>query len=88
MLKGTTESGFAFEIDEKNLDNMELLDALVELQDDDPMTLSSVCKLLLGESLRKKLYEHVRAEDGRVPIQKVGKELENIMKECGQKGKN
>lgn len=36
MIKGETKTGFAFELEEAVLDNMELVDALAEMQEDDP----------------------------------------------------
>ena len=39
MIKGETKTGFAFELEEAVLDNMELVDALAEMQEDDPLAL-------------------------------------------------
>ena len=87
MLRGKTESGFEFEIDEKVLDNMELLDAIAEA-DDNPLLMSSVVKMLLGDKQRKALYAHLRKDDGRVPVEDVGKAIADIFNSCGQEGKN
>lgn len=76
--KGITESGFEYKLTEEALDNMELVDALSELEDN-PLYISKVVKLLLGDEQRKSLYDHVRAEDGRVPTSKIEKELSEIM---------
>ena len=42
MKKGKTESGFKYEIDEKVLDDMELIDAMAAAQGDDPTQISVV----------------------------------------------
>lgn len=48
MIKGETKTGFAFELEEAVLDNMELVDALAEMQEDDPLALSAVVRMVLG----------------------------------------
>lgn len=87
MIKGKTTSGFEFEIDENAADNMELVDALAEAANDDLLAISIVGKLLLGKELRKKLYDHIRAEDGRVPTKAAVNEFMEIMGALGDKGK-
>ena len=75
MITGKTESGFAFSLPKAAIDNMELLDALADASDDDPVAVSRVCRLLLGKELRRQLYDHVRTADGRVPIDALTGEL-------------
>lgn len=84
MIRGKTSSGFEFALGENVLDNMELVDALAESSDSDLMSVSRVVGLLLGKELRQKLYDHVRAEDGRVPIQAVNAEVSEIFKTFAQ----
>lgn len=86
--RGTTQSGFAFAIPAENLDNMELLDALAELDENDPLQISRVCVLLLGKAQRKKLYDHLRAPAGNVPIKDVAAAIGEIFTACGDAGKN
>lgn len=88
MKKGKTESGFKFEIDEKVLDDMELIDAMAASQGDDPTQISTVVVKIFGEDQRKKLYDHVRAEDGRVPIGEVANIITEIINSLGDDGKN
>lgn len=45
MIQGKTSAGFDFALDEKVLDNMELLDAIAE-SEENPLALSRVCLLL------------------------------------------
>lgn len=92
MIKGTTKTGFKFEIDEKTMDNMELVDAIAELEDNDndPMNFSRLVKRLLGNDGRRRLYDHVREEDGRVPMNKIGDEIADILMKMSEdeEGKN
>lgn len=88
MVSGKTPSGFEYELDKNTLDNMELVDALADASDDDPIAVSRVVKLMLGNDLRGKLYDHCRDTSGRVPIAKVSEEVADIIKAFGQTGKN
>lgn len=88
MYKGKTSSGFEFEIDENAADNMELVDALAEAADDDVLAVSAVGKILLGKEQRKRLYDHIRKEGGRVPVKDAVSEIMEILQALGDKGKN
>lgn len=88
MVKGKTESGFEFELEESVIDNMELVDALSESEEEDPLAVSKVCLLLLGKEQRKKLYDCLRTKEGRVPIKEVSKNIIEIFSAFGKKGKN
>lgn len=83
MIKGKTKSGFEFAIDEKKLDDMELLEALVDADDGDSMKkmkgLNAILNKFFGEDGKKKLYEHLREEDGRVPVTRVSEVVVEIM---------
>lgn len=87
MVKGTTKSGFEFELPKETFDNMELLDALNEM-DSNPLAVSKVCDLVLGKEGKKTMYDHLRCEDGRVPIERVINEIKEIFTLYGQAGKN
>ena len=87
MNEGKTSAGVDFALDEKVLDNMELLDAIAE-SDENPLALSRVCLLLLGRESRGRLYNHLREEDGRVPTEEVSAAILEIFDACGNKGKN
>lgn len=51
MIQGKLKSGFEYKIEESTLDNMELLDIIVEV-DQNPLAISKVVKMLLGEEQR------------------------------------
>ncbi len=87
-VKGTTTSGFCFDLPADAIDNMELVDALADAQDDNPIAISRVCRLLLGEGVRKALYAHLRTPEGRVPVEAVSREILEIFAGFGQAGKN
>lgn len=87
MIKGTTSTGFNFEIEEERINNMEFIDALTDLDEvssDDvfkEMTLiSKLMNCLLSKDQKKALYDHCRNEKGTVPIEKVYAELLEIIK--------
>lgn len=88
MKKGKTESGFKWEVDEVVLDDMELIDAMAASQGEDPTQISVVIAKILGNDQKKKLYDHVRAEDGRVPVSKVADIITEIINAIGDDGKN
>lgn len=78
-MKGTTASGFAFDIPDETRNDMELLEALVDLQEGDGTALVPIAKKILGDQ-KKALYDHLRTEDGRVPVDRVSAELIEIFK--------
>lgn len=87
MRTGKTSTGFEFEIDEQKLDDMEFLDALAEV-DENSLALSKIIKIMLGDEQRKKLYDHLRTDEGRVPIKAVSGEIAEIMKLSQEEVKN
>ena len=87
MLKGKTESGFCFEINEKDLDDMEFVEALAELEENS-LKLPKVCNMLLGKEQKEKLYDHLRDENGKVPVDAVSNAIVEIMLVAGESTKN
>lgn len=72
MIEGTTKDGFKYSISDEALDDMELLDALTDLDEGTTTAYKHAISALLGEEQRKALYEHVRSkETGRVSAKKV-----------------
>lgn len=86
MIKGTTRTGFEFELSENSLNNYELIDALAETSGDDPLSVTKVVNLLLGDQ-KKDFLNHCRAEDGTIPIIRVMEEITDIFK-ANNNGKN
>ena len=79
MIEGTTKTGFSFVLEEENLDNMELLESLA---------IPRAAILLLGNEQKKSLYNHIRNDKGKVPIDKFADEITDIMNAIGKQGKN
>lgn len=78
-MKITTASGFECEIEDEALNDMELLEALIGLDQGESNKMPFVLNRLLGEN-KKAMYDHVRTETGRVPVDKVSAELAEIFK--------
>ena len=75
MIKGKTESGFNFKIDEATFNDMELLELLVDADNGNYLAISKVLDIILGQDQKKKLYDHVRNDNGRVQIDLVTNEV-------------
>lgn len=86
MFTGKTKSGFTYCIPGKRIQNMELLDALTELETNGA-ALPKVVNLLLDANAKQKLYDHVRDEDGTVPVEAVATEIYDIFQN-GRQAKN
>lgn len=79
MLTGKTTAGFEYTIDETTLDNMELLDALSDLENGDILAVSKVVTLLLGVEQKKRLYNFLRLDNGTVPVDAVSNAVVEIL---------
>lgn len=77
MLKGTTKTGFKFELDEENLNDYELFKLIAGLEENQWLLPKLVTKLL-GEEQEKRLLDHVRTPDGKVPMNVIDKEITDI----------
>ena len=75
----TTESGYTVSVDEEKLDDMRFVDALAELQDNG-LALPRVMDMVFTEEDKQRLYDHVRTDDGRVPIEKTTSELCEVVR--------
>ena len=77
MLKGKTKSGFKFEVSDTALNNYELLEVISEV-DSNPVLIPKVVNMLLGNEQKAALIEHLRSEDGVVPVDAMSAELIEI----------
>ena len=78
------ESGIKLNIDETVLDDIELLDDMVSTDEGDAMALSPICSKLLGKTEKKKLYDSLRNEQGRVPATAVVPAVVEILTKLGK----
>ena len=79
MISGVTKNGFTFEITDERADNMELIDALADIDDGNLLAVSKVLTLLLGPEQKKKMYDFVRTDDGIVSAQTVSEMIVEIL---------
>ena len=86
-IKGKTSTGFEFTVCQEALDDMEMIDAIAETIDDNPVAFSTVCTKLLGKEQKKALYNHLR-KDGKVPVSAVSNAIAEIFNAMGETGKN
>ena len=84
MVKGKTESGFEFEIDEQAANDMRVIDAMVEVEEGNLGGVSRLISLLFTKEQKKAFYDHLRLENGRVPLDTASKEIFEILRYNGE----
>lgn len=77
VITGKTKTGFEYEIDKKILNDYEFLEEIDNIGKN-PLIIIKLLKRLLKEEQLEKLKEHIRNEEGIVPIDKMEKELTDI----------
>ena len=83
--KGVTKTGFDFCIDEDAID-MELLDDLAEATENEAL-IGRIIMRMLGKEQKKRFYDFIRNEKGKVPIDKASEGLVDFF-EAIKAGKN
>lgn len=78
MIKGKTESGFNYEIEEEELDDIELLELLADVGAN-PLLVPKIVTKVLGNDQKKALYDHVRDKNGRASTTRVSEEFTEIL---------
>ena len=79
MLKGTTKSGFKYEVQDEALNDYELFELISEV-DENPLILPKLILKLLGEKQKNNLITHVKKEHGTAPLDVVSNEVMEIFK--------
>lgn len=80
MVAGTTVSGFDYEIAEDAFDDMELLEALAEMDEAGKFwQTTKVLKIFFGEEQKNAYYEFLRNKYGRVRVTVVADDLGGIL---------
>lgn len=87
MLRGKTESGFAYEIDEEVMDDYDFLEILCKIDDGDTALTIKMVDMLLGEKQKEELKNHLRTKKGRVSAKKLLAEVMEIF-HATKEGKN
>lgn len=77
MAKGTTNTGFNFEVDENIAFDYEFLEMVSEV-DDNPLQMPKILEKILGKEQTKALKEHVRDKNGVVNVLAINQEIEDI----------
>ena len=80
----TMSDGLELEIDEGCMDDMELLDAIIDTDEGNPVAVSRLCTKMLGKEGKKILYDHLRENNGRVPVTKAIPAIMEIMQLLGK----
>lgn len=84
VIKGKTSTGFAYSVKKKMLTNAEFLELFAKVNDGDQMKVFDLIEVSLGKEQKAKLYDHVRDEDGIVPLEALSDELTEIFDEIGK----
>ena len=83
-----TSKGREYQIIDGATDDMELLDALIDIDAGNMIGLRNAIITLLGEEGRKQLYENNRGDNGRVSASGVLAELHDIIENAPKEIKN
>ncbi len=86
LLKGKTTTGFEYQVNPDDLNDMELVEKFAEV-DENPLKLPKVISAVLGDAQKKACYDHHRAENGRIPIDVISAAFVEILSTNNQ-GKN
>lgn len=86
--RGELANGFKYEVDENVLDDMRLVDAIAEAEGENPLKVSKVVTMVLGDEQKERLYKSLENETGRVPVKVAMDALMEIFNRLGEEGKN
>lgn len=86
MIRGTTESGFEYEICDEALDDYELLEVLAEIDAGNSGKVPQMVCLLLGEEQKNALKEHCKVNNRVVASKMLGEVIEIL--HSNKTGKN
>lgn len=80
IIKGTTSTGFQFEIEKNLLADAEFLELFADVQEggQGAMKTFALLRKALGEAQKKRLYDHCRNDDGIVPVEELKTEIADI----------
>ena len=84
MIKGKTSTGFDFEFDPDVIRDMEFIE-LAAKASENGTKYPALIEAALGKDQKKRLYDHVRNERGRVMLDDVRREFDEIFEIAGSK---
>lgn len=86
LVRGTTSTGFEYEVDRVILEDAEFLELFADVQNggQDGMKIFALIRTALGNEQKKRLYDHCRAEDGHVPVNVLSDEIAEIFTKLGE----
>ncbi len=87
-MKVKTKEGLEINVNKEAFNDMETLDALVDLNDEDVFAISRLCKKVFSKEDRKKLYDFYRDEKGQVKLETFIPVFSYIMESLGEEEKN
>lgn len=82
-----TSTGFECDIDTEVLNDFEMLDLVTEADNGDIMALNKLINKMLGKE-KDRLCDHLRNDAGRVPIDAMSREIEEIFGSLNKEAKN
>lgn len=83
----TLSNGFTFDADPVVLNNMELIEALATMKnDEDALQIAKVAMALFGKN-KNAIYNSLREDDGRVPIESTVQAIMDTFSQLGDNGK-
>lgn len=85
MIKGKTKSGFEYEFDEKNIDDMRFIELLSSVEEHVGNAVKAI-EWMLGKDQKNALYEHIAEQnDGRVRIEAFGEIFNEIIEDAAER---
>lgn len=78
LITGKTKSGFKYQIQKERVENYEFMEVVGEAESN-PLLVPKVITMLLGKEQVNVLKDHLRTEDGFVPIEKMIEEFKEVM---------
>lgn len=87
MVKGELKSGFKFELDDEAMDDIEFVELLADAETS-VTPIPKIATIALGKEQYKKLKDHLRNENGRVPVSVINEALSEMFENADAEIKN
>jgi len=83
-MKGKLRSGFKYEVDTEVFNDMEFIEVMAAAEGNEPLKIVEVVERLLGTDQKKALYDHLRNDAGRVPVEAVSEAIGEIIEQTAE----